>query len=574
MPSSKILSTLLLIIAGALFSLKVLSGFLPHFVRTPPVKWRKRVNRAILAAEKATKKIPVLDFGWKTGSVRRQMILASFKPSDYSNRVYGSKIAVGPEDRQNRETFINRMIPAKRTYNRVIYGFFHPYCDAGGGGEKVLWKAVETTLQKDSNCVTVIYTGDFETSGEEILSKVSKRFGYELESSRVVFVFLRMRRYVDPKTWPRLTLLGQAMGSIVLAIEALYKLSPDVWCDTMGYPFTYPIAKWVARIPVITYTHYPIISSDMLDKLSQMPNFKSNIGLRLKFLYWRIFMILYSGTGSYVDIASTNSTWTQNHIKKIWPICDSRIIYPPCSTENLIFKEESSGWERENQAVIIAQFRPEKRHSLIVTSYASALEKQKLEKNVKLPKLVFIGSTRTEEDRQYVEKLKKLCFDEYTLPKELVEFKTDCEYTIMKDYLRNSTYGINAMWNEHFGISVVEYAASGLIPLVHASAGPLLDIVVPWDTKLNGQVSECNDSTRTGFFFKDPSDPDFAKYTSKNYKTLRDIFLQVSEMSDEEKLAISQRTKKCVLSKFSDTTFSEKWNRVLEDLPEIELAHQ
>ncbi|SCU89831.1 LAFA_0E21242g1_1 [Lachancea sp. 'fantastica'] len=574
MPTFEIISTLLLVLAGTLFLLRVLSGFLPHFVRTPSVKWRKRVNDAIKAAEKATNKIPVLDFGWKTGSVRRQMILASLKPSDYSNKTYGSKIAVGTQDRQNREEFVNRMVASERAYKRIIYGFFHPYCDAGGGGEKVLWKAVETTLQRDPECVTVIYTGDYETSGEEILSKVSERFGYKIQGSRVVFIFLKTRRYVDPKTWPKLTLLGQALGSVILAVEALYKLSPDVWCETMGYPFTYPIAKWVARIPVITYTHYPIISSDMLDKLVHMRGYHSSIKLRLKSLYWKIFLFLYRGTGTYVDIASTNSTWTQNHIKKIWPVSDSRIIYPPCSTENLVFKEDGSGWSRENQAVIIAQFRPEKRHSLIISSYASALEEQELGKSVSLPKLVFIGSTRTAEDRQYVEELKTLCFEKYAIPKDLVEFKTDCEYNIMKDYLRKSTYGINAMWNEHFGISVVEYAASGLIPLVHASAGPLLDIVVPWDSKMNRQVSDYNDSTRTGFFFKDPSDPDFAKQKSKNYKTLRDIFLQVTTLSDEEKHVISKRTKKCVLSKFSDETFSVKWNRMLEDLPEIDSSHQ
>lgn len=35
------------------------------------------------------------------------------------------------------------------------------------------------------------------------------------------------------------------------------------------------------------------------------------------------------------------------------------------------------------------------------------------------------------------------------------------------------------MWNEHFGIGIVEFMAAGAIPLAHHSGGPLLDIVVP-----------------------------------------------------------------------------------------------
>jgi len=36
------------------------------------------------------------------------------------------------------------------------------------------------------------------------------------------------------------------------------------------------------------------------------------------------------------------------------------------------------------------------------------------------------------------------------------------------------------MWNEHFGIGVVEYQAAGCVPVVHDSGGPKLDIVVEY----------------------------------------------------------------------------------------------
>jgi alpha-1,2-mannosyltransferase len=38
------------------------------------------------------------------------------------------------------------------------------------------------------------------------------------------------------------------------------------------------------------------------------------------------------------------------------------------------------------------------------------------------------------------------------------------------------------MWNEHFGIGIVEMMAAGLITIAHNSGGPKLDIVKPGET--------------------------------------------------------------------------------------------
>ncbi|SCU91000.1 LAMI_0E04368g1_1 [Lachancea mirantina] len=565
--------TAIVIVSYSIVFQKVVFRILPQFLTTPPSRWRKRVNDALIRGSSDHTKTPVLDFGWKTGSVRRNMILASFSPGAYGNKRFGSGINVGVADRKERKEFVNRMVPGMRSYKRTIFGFFHPYCNAGGGGEKVLWKAVETTLAKNPQNVIVIYTGDLDASEEEITTNVARRFGYTLDKSRIVFIYLKTRHLVDAKTWPRLTLLGQAFGSVVLALEALYRLCPDVWCDTMGYPFAYPFVHWCAHIPVVTYTHYPIISSDMLQKLRLSPKFTSSIKLLSKYCYWRVFMLLYTFCGSYVDLAMTNSSWTNNHIKQIWPKSSPHIVYPPCSTEKLVFENQVNTWSRKNQALVLAQFRPEKRHELILTSFSSFLLSISPKKLADVPKLVFIGSTRGEQDRLYVEHLKHLAFDELGIPEKLVEFITDCEYDVLKNYLRESSYGINAMWNEHFGIAVVEYVASGLIPIVHASAGPLLDIVVPWNSDKGIQENSENASNRTGFFFKDASDPDYRKDMDKKYSTLDSTFATIVDLSDTEKINISNRGKQCVLDKFSDINFDRTWNENLANIETLEIKY-
>ena len=58
-----------------------------------------------------------------------------------------------------------------------------------------------------------------------------------------------------------------------------------------------------------------------------------------------------------------------------------------------------------------------------------------------------------------------------------VEFKVSAPRSEILDLLRGAHVGLHTMRLEHFGIAVVEFMAAGLVPLAHASGGPLLDIV-------------------------------------------------------------------------------------------------
>lgn len=46
------------------------------------------------------------------------------------------------------------------------------------------------------------------------------------------------------------------------------------------------------------------------------------------------------------------------------------------------------------------------------------------------------------------------------------------------------------MWNEHFGIGIVECMAAGLIMVAHKSGGPMLDIIEETNTSRNGFLAE------------------------------------------------------------------------------------
>ncbi len=124
----------------------------------------------------------------------------------------------------------------------VLVGFFHPYCDAGGGGERVLWVAINALVAAMGDRVhIVVYTGDTDATGPAILARAHKRFNLAVSAQHVSFVFLRRRGWVEAERYPRLTMLGQSLGSLVLGWEALTTVAPDVMIDSMGYAFTFPI---------------------------------------------------------------------------------------------------------------------------------------------------------------------------------------------------------------------------------------------------------------------------------------------------------------------------------------------
>lgn len=68
------------------------------------------------------------------------------------------------------------------------------------------------------------------------------------------------------------------------------------------------------------------------------------------------------------------------------------------------------------------------------------------------------------------------------------------------------------MWNEHFGIGVVEMMASGLITIAHNSGGPKADIIVPLehDGSITGFLASTEEEyadALLGAFKDDPHSP-------------------------------------------------------------------
>ncbi|RAL65518.1 hypothetical protein DID88_001084 [Monilinia fructigena] len=311
-----------------------------------------------------------------------------------------------------------------------IVGFFHPFCNAGGGGERVLWAAILATQKRWPNAKCIVYTGDHDVDKPQIISRVKDRFNIQLHPPTITFLYLTTRHWVLASTWPHFTLLGQSIGSLILAWDAFSLVVPDIFVDTMGYAFALGFSKILfPEVPTGAYVHYPTISTDMLGSLDPT-----------------------SATGNQGVNAGKVSAMT---------LIQKRVYQLRLLANELHIKDD-------------------------------------------------------------------------------VEFHLDAPWPKILEWLGKASVGVNGMWNEHFGIGVVEYQAAGLISVVHDSGGPKRDIV----TEVGGLATGFHASTSEQF---------------------AQGFESALSLPREDKIAMRLRARKSA-QRFTEAEFAKKWIVGMEEL--------
>eukprot|EP00002_Diphylleia_rotans_P005006 TRINITY_DN1396_c0_g1_i2.p1 TRINITY_DN1396_c0_g1~~TRINITY_DN1396_c0_g1_i2.p1 ORF type:complete len:489 (-),score=51.99 TRINITY_DN1396_c0_g1_i2:1896-3362(-) len=428
--------------------------------------------------------------------------------------------------------------------------FFHPYCNDGGGGERVLWSMIQAIQQTYPNSRVSIYSGKEyifdaigkrEMTGPEILAKATSRFNISfVRPSDIKFYFLEKRHLVESSRYPRFTLLLQSLSVLPLVVEALSHHKPDIFVDTMGFPFSYPLVKLLAGCKVMAYVHYPTISTDMLQAVAKgRPNTVHNhvdqsalsgVKTQAKIIYYRIFSLMYGSVCLFADGLMCNSSWTFEHVKSLAWGCAERlsIVFPPCDTLSMQALPLSP---RKPNIISVGQFRPEKDHMLQIRAFELFLERfPTLTDGVQL---LIVGSCR-HNNQSDVERLRHL--QDYCRQRGMekrVEFHAGVSHPKLVELLGSSTCGIHTMWNEHFGIGVVEFMAAGLVTIAHNSGGPKSDILTPHDGQIVGFLAE----------------------TAEEYC---EAIAKVFQFSAEERQRIGNRARRAAIEKFSEKVFQDR----------------
>lgn len=424
----------------------------------------------------------------------------------------------------------------------------------------MLWEAVRATQKRWPRAICAIYTGDHEVNKASMLERVENRFNIQLHAPTVVLLYLTTRKYVVASSYPYMTLLGQSLGSLVVAYDAFTLLVPDVFVDTMGYAFTLAFCKWLfPTVPTGAYVHYPTISTDMLASLDDQSGVQGvNAGAgkgpkgAVKRRYWQLFAQLYGWVGRHVDVVMCNSSWTAAHIRSLWGAgTDSAsnsngegiasspaVVFPPTGVaelESKITVDEASEKDRQPVLLYIAQFRPEKNHPLVLRSFARFLQERS--KNPAYtdkppPRLVLIGSVRQNSpDETHIYNLRLLAHE--LRIRDNTTFLCDASWPTVLSHLGAASIGVNGMWNEHFGICVVEYQAAGLICVTHDSGGPREDIVIDLGDGATG----------------------FRAQTEEEFAAAYEAALALPEA---EKVAMRQRARRSA-QRFTEAEFERKW---------------
>uniref|UniRef100_A0A1I8FEZ8 ALG11_N domain-containing protein n=1 Tax=Macrostomum lignano TaxID=282301 RepID=A0A1I8FEZ8_9PLAT len=372
---------------------------------------------------------------------------------------------------------------ARADRGRSHGGFFHPNCNAGGGGERVLWLAVRALQIEHGNKVQLfVYTGDLDaykdSRGHPPRWPAAPAGGAHAwrghAGPRLNPFRLPVRPGPDqPGRYPRLTLLRQSIGGAV----------PRPGGDRPGQPGRHdrhhglPLRR--RRLPLLRgcKTALPLLRAlpahlHRHDRGWSTPTqWRSTIPQRTrrssglaKLVYYRLFALLYGWFGRRWNLVMTNSSWTTGHIASLWGCQLPRLLYPPVYVKEFAHLGPDSLAGRLPIVLSVAQFSFGQRRTTRCSCAPSPNWRRK--KSPTRPAWVLIGGCRNDEDSARVDRLRCLA-EELSIERprfdssfnSLSRARVNAPHSELRTWLEKARIGLHSMRDEHFGIGIVDMMA-------------------------------------------------------------------------------------------------------------------
>ena len=221
----------------------------------------------------------------------------------------------------------------------------------------------------------------------------------------------------------------------------------------------------------------------------------------------------------------TNSEYTRKAISNAFNI-DAKILYPPVDVET--FQEIAlKSNQRDGMVLVISRIAPDKQ-------IENAIEVARIMRGRGIGKIMTIAGNLHYYDHQYYQQMKNMIAD-YDLS-DYVSLQTNISFSRLIQLMQLAKVYFHPRIDEHFGISIVEAMASGLVPVV-SNIGGHTEFVPP-------------------------------KYHFHTLGHAADLIALAFEATNSERRAISSST-----NKFSNENYVNSFHRILSELLNTGIAH-
>lgn len=214
----------------------------------------------------------------------------------------------------------------------------------------------------------------------------------------------------------------------------------------------------------------------------------------------------------------TNSEYTRKAISNAFNV-DAKILYPPVDVDT--FRDAAlKSHQRDDMILIISRIAPDKQ-------IENAIEGARIMRSRGIGKVMTIVGNLHHYDHRYYQELKKMIAD-FDLS-DYISLQTNISFNKLIQLMQLAKVYFHPRIGEHFGISIVEAMASGLVPVVSDIGG------------------------HTEFV---PS-----KYHFHTLSQAADVIALAFEATNSERRAISNST-----TKFSNANYIKSFHRILSEL--------
>jgi alpha-1,2-mannosyltransferase len=290
------------------------------------------------------------------------------------------------------------------------------------------------------------YEVEFVTVQPPDLNSISRAYGKKIHIGRIKSLLPFKLNYFG---------IYQKLLTM-LSSSSIDLKNSDIVINTHGDALPYRIS---GATPYLLYLHFPTFL------MSSTASYASN--KYRKSLFWRAYFKPYTLitqslamraiTGS--SLILTNSAFSREAIREAFANVHPYVLYPPVDTERFSHAYNQTINAREAKVLVVARFSPEKQ----------------IESAIKVANLLggtikfhIVGSL-TPANRPYFKMLQNM-IETYGL-REIVTLTPNASNEELIDAMSKSMIYFHTMIGEHFGVSIVEAMAAGLIPIVPSYGG-------------------------------------------------------------------------------------------------------